>query len=123
MGQTSEKEKKFYIGRQMSLQIGTYHNFTPTVQWVSVLFFWLPVCVLLHLLWARFVRFPKNREESVLGSLPETSLVQASPVALFLYTTGTLLNFVPLHPSEKRSTSDILLSGDPAMDWHPVQGK
>lgn len=41
MGQTSEKEIKFYIGGQMSFQIETYHNFTPTVQWVSVLFFWL----------------------------------------------------------------------------------
>ena len=30
----------------MSFQIETYHYFTPTVQWVSVLFFWLPVCVL-----------------------------------------------------------------------------
>ena len=123
MGQTSEKEIKFYIGRQMSLQIGTYHNFTPTVQWVSVLFFWLPVCVLLHLLRARFVRFPKNRGETVLGSLPETSGVQASPVALFPYTTGTLLKFVSLHPGEKLGIGDILQSGDPAMDWHPVQGK
>lgn len=39
MGQTSEKEIKFYIGGQMSFQIETYHFFTPTVQWVSVLFF------------------------------------------------------------------------------------
>ena len=78
--------------------------------------------LLSDLLRARFVRFPKNRGETVLGSLPETSGVQASPVALFPYTTGTLLKFVSLHPSEKQGIGDILLSGDPAMDWHPVQG-
>ena len=34
----------------------------------------------------------------------------------------TLLHFVSLHPGVLMATSDILLGGNPAMDWHPVQG-
>ena len=34
-----------------------------------------------------------------------------------------LLHFVSLHPGVEIGTGDILLGGNPAMDYHPVQGR
>ena len=34
----------------------------------------------------------------------------------------TLLHFVSVHPSVCMGTGDILFGGNPAMDYHPVQG-
>ena len=44
-------------------------------------------------------------------------------LSLSFLRQGTLLHFVSLHPGVQMGTSDILLSGNPVMDQHPVQGE